>query len=504
MTAACASSQTTPGSTSTPGTAATAAPSGHEVFADISELRRSEEIPELFALTCAESRSLPLSEDVTVDPVSLRGTGATLTADTLTLPGGEGVFSFDADLDGVRTTVWVRCLPEGFPKFSADGRFSSWLALTTANREHTNPGFQAVLDSSGFPIWVRERGAALSDFYISDGAMLSFTARELPLGPYYNAPSYGYTLEEFDGTARTSWVSSKGYGPDFHAAEILPNGNLLAILYEITPTPSLTKLGRIRSDPQVPLVKSCPAGPAGPDAEVVRGRVVEIAPGGRVVRSWRVEDVAPLPVRPGWININGPGEPVRCVVDGDHLNAVSFIQDPKRSPGEGRVLVGGRSLNGAIALDWPSGELLWTLGLGDGPRALRLLGDPLGGPRLPHDARLLATDLVSFFDNRADFDGSRATVYRIDPVALTATLEESYTTPCGANPCASIALGSVRPVGKDAFLVAWGVPSRLVASEVSRPDGKVIASLGSEDDGAYRVLPVEPFDVEELLRAQQH
>jgi hypothetical protein len=493
--AGCAASSNTPPPTTAPG--------GGAVFGEVADLRRSEETPELFALECADPRALPLVDGVAVDPASVTGTGADLTADTLALPAGEGVFSFTVDRGDTQSTIWVRCLPEGFPEFTTEGRFSTWLALTTANHDPAEPGFQVLLDSSGFPLWVRDRAGALSDFYVRDAAVLSFTARPLPLGPYYNSASFGYTLEEFDGSTRVSWITGSGSGPDFHAAEILPNGNLLTILYEVAPTPSLAQLGRVRSDPQVSTVKACPAGPVGPDAEVVRGRVAEIAPGGEIVRSWRVEEVAPLPIRPGWVNINGPGEPLRCVLDADHLNAVSFLQDPAGAPGEGSVLVGGRSLDGAIALDWPSGKLRWTLGLGDAPRALRVLGDPLDGPRLAHDARLLGPDLVSFLDNRVDFDGSRAAIYRVDPAAMTATLEESYTTPCGVNPCSSIALGSVRPVGTSSLLISWGVPSRLIASEVSRPGGTVGASLASPEDGAYRVLPVDPFDAATLLRAQQ-
>lgn len=473
-----------------------------EVFQEIEGLRRSGANPGLYALDCAIARELEFRSGTTPEPASLAGQGARIVDDRLVLPAGEGVYSVTVRSDAGAGTVWVRCLPEGFPEFSVTGAFTSELALTTANRDAMRPGFQVVLDSSGFPIWVREHDGALADFYVHDDAVLSFTTRPLPVGPYYNQPGFGYQLEEFDGTTRTSWVASREYGPDFHAAEVLPNGNLLTILYEPAKTASLAALGKLRSDPQVQSVKSCPSAVAGPDAEVVRGSIAEIEPGGVVRRTWHVADVLPVPVNPGWVNINGPGEPARCVVDADHLNAVSFLQDPNRPAGEGAVLVGGRHLNGAVLLDWPSGQVRWTLGTGESAQSLRILDDPLRGPRLAHDARLLDAEHVSFYDNRANWDGSRAVVYRVDPVAQTATLEETYTTSCGPSPCVSIALGSVRPTARDSVLVSWGIPAPFLASEISRRTGSVTATLKAVDDGAYRVLPVQAESVA-LLRSQQ-
>ena len=105
--------------------------------------------------------------------------------------------------------------------------------------------------------------------------------------------------------------------------------------------------------------------------------------------------------------------------------------------------------------------MAWKLGgnaQGEG-KALTLVGDARGGPRGPHDARMLPNGNVTMHDNHLGGTDSlsRAAEYAIDPVAGTATLVWSHR----ADTLKSGTLGSVRRLADGTTVIGWGTgPSR--------------------------------------------
>jgi hypothetical protein len=120
------------------------------------------------------------------------------------------------------------------------------------------------------------------------------------------------------------------------------------------------------------------------------------------------------------------------------------------------------------------------------------MGDPLGGPKRTHDARLLPDGSISVFDNRFDSTGAaRAAVYSIDLPGHAATLVRSYNRPDGG---VVGTMGSAR-VGSDGHLViGWGANPPL-ATEIDG-NNAVVLELTAPDGGSYRAIkePAASFD----------
>lgn len=461
------------------------------------QMLRSGEDPSHFAVDCVGTPSLRFAEGVTL---ASPADGVTVEGDVLSFPAGAGGYRLDVAVNGTSSEVKVRCLPEGFPRVRVEGTFSDWLVLTAQNIEPDVRPYQMLVDSSGFPVWFRETlPISLADMEVVGDRLLSFTRGPRPLYAFSNAPGFGFVLEDFSGTAVTSWVPADGEGLDHHEAVLMPNGNLLAIVYEETSVPPRPGMGVLSGEDQGNR-PPCPEKAPSSTDRTIHGRIVEIRPDGSKVNEWRLEEHLPdAASSPGWVNLDTAG--LNCVVDVDHLNTAMFYGD---APGSstGKVLVTGRHIDGAVMLSWPEGEVLWTLGGRPGPASLAILDDPFAGVSRPHDANVIGDDLILIYDNRANDEPSRAAVYRIDTAAGTATLVESYSARCGTRPCSAYAMGSSRPtLDASGIVIGWGTES-VAASEFPRGSDTTSAQLVLEDTWTYRVLPTAPLDRDELFAAQ--
>ena len=109
-----------------------------------------------------------------------------------------------------------------------------------------------------------------------------------------------------------------------------------------------------------------------------------------------------------------------------HLNSIDRMPD-------GDYVVSARHLDAVFRGHRNPGQpddgsVSWTLGGPVGsPGQLDVVGDPDGGPKRPHDARMVG-DVLTVFDNQAGMPGrqSRAVAYRIDEVARTATMLREF------------------------------------------------------------------------------
>lgn len=507
--AACSSPSTSPVTTSPVHSVSSPV---FDAIDDGTQVLRSDSDPDLYAAPCTGEPSLQLATGWTLASVP---TGVALRDGAVALEPSTAVLTVDAaPVDGSAPPrpVRIRCLPEGFPRIEVDGRFSDWLMLTMMPTEPAGRPFQMILEPNGFPAWFRQVPGALADFYRVGDELVTFTPGQRPIASFSNVDGLGFRVEDFDGSITRQWIPVDGIGLDFHAVALLDNGNALVLRYELSTQPLDPIDGELPAQVQ-DNVEQCPARRPGSDSETLRGRIVEVTPAGDIVRSWRIDEHLPqAAISADWVNAAATGQAPRCVIDAEHLNALAFYPQAGSPPDHGQVLLTGRHIDGAVLLDWPSGQVRWTLGGRSNPLALRIVGDPLGGPVHPHDANFIGDDRVLIYDNRKGGETSRALVYRIDEAARTATLESSYTASCPAGPespaqpCSAFAMGSSRPtLDGSGVLVGWGTAT-LTAAEFARiQEGSADtprATLRLVDSWAYRVLPAAPFVLDALVQAQ--
>src|SRR5262249_24999463 len=143
----------------------------------------------------------------------------------------------------------------------------------------------------------------------------------------------------------------------------------------------------------------------------VDGEIQELDASGNAVWTWSARahfgyDEVTFPQRFGLY----PSEPHGGEGDPFHLNSLDAVND-----GTGDYVVSAQHLDPVFRIDRDTGDVLWKLGgakPGTDPKPqLTIIGDPLGGPLRPHDARLNG-NVLTMFDNRAGTSGpARAVAY---------------------------------------------------------------------------------------------
>ena len=466
-----------------------------------------------FAVVCQDAVVLRTSPGWRVASQTT-STGVSVSRDALeaTLPAGQRLHQLDLRKGDAVRELSVQCLPADFPAISMTGTFTSPVVLTAGPAlQPRSMGFRLLLDRDGFPLWFDQAAPVFGDLAIQDGGVLRHSATSRPTVTYSNTAGEGYELVDSSGRVLRSWAPNDGIGLDFHTGQLLPNGNLLAIRYVPGPPPQRATMVSGLDQKEV----TCSTRPIQNFEGALYGQVVEVTSQGVVARSWSINDALPdAAVSPQsvFIERSKTGKQAHCLVDLHHLNSAVFYQTPGAIPGRGRVLVTGRHINGAVLLDWPSGRVLWTIGGHQGPQALRVTNDPLGGPFRPHDATLVFgrdADHLLLYDNRDVGETSRAAEYRIDLEARTATLVSYYTTECKPpqisaqgitgtpgtsevtqESCAAFVMGSARALPDDrGLLVGWGAAT-VMASEFAWGAASPRAQLSLGGLWSYRVIPV--------------
>lgn len=181
-----------------------------------------------------------------------------------------------------------------------------------------------------------------------------------------------------------------------------------------------------------------------------------------------------------------------------HVNAIDRVES------DGDYVVTARHMDGVFRVDYPSGEVIWTLGTPASTDAsaiqLDIIGDPYNGPKRPHDARLVG-NVLTMFDNQAGMTGrqSRAVAYAIDEGAGTATMLWEFRN---AAPFTGDTLGSVQQNADGSVVVNWGAGLQPFLEELA-PNGTRLMAVGLPFGGqSYRTVkhPPTEFDVN-VLRA---
>jgi arylsulfotransferase ASST len=148
-------------------------------------------------------------------------------------------------------------------------------------------------------------------------------------------------------------------------------------------------------------------------------------------------------------------------LDFDHANSIEL--DPR-----GDYVVSFAAVTQVVKIDHATGALRWRFG--GRLNQFTLVGDPLGGFGIQHDVRLLSNGDLLLFDN-GNFHTppeSRAVEYRLDMLAMTATLVwQSRHAP----PLYAPFVGSVQRFQNGHTMIGYGAAD--LTTEVSE-DGTVI------------------------------
>lgn len=406
---------------------------------------------------------------------------------TVTVSTGDAVVITATPQGGPSTEYWVRCLPSDFP------------VLDTRRRDVVAPGwylvspvssrYAVILDDHGAPVWYQNAGNPVIDASLLPDGTLAWTAL-LGLG-YGTDPGGAYQVHTLDGTFVRQWATI-GAITDHHDLQPLPGGNMLMISYHRRDNVDVSALG-----PGYPSPSS-----------VVDTWIQEITPAGTLAWSWHSEDHIAVAETVAQLDqasiIQTVGSPTQ-VLDLVHANSVDV------DPVTGDVIVSARHLDAVLRIRRSPGQpddgtVLWKLG-GNAPTSatttqLTILGDPFGGPRRQHDARLLPDGNITLFDNQSFHPGtsSRGVEYTLDLTAGTATMVGSWGRTDGQQ---AFGLGSMRRMPDGSTIIGWGAITDLLSDYLpghpSRPALKVLLQTG---DVNYRALKI-PFEVlgEGTLRA---
>ncbi|MFT7475329.1 MAG: Ca2+-binding RTX toxin-like protein [Verrucomicrobiales bacterium] len=357
--------------------------------------------------------------------------------------------------DGASTDAyWYRCLPPDYPTYAidkpgvpGDGYYFVSFGLAQLGAPAESP-FVALLDTNGVPVWYkRTRLPVIDQKLLSDG---TFAWAEF--GPPTAFRSY--EIRNLDGTLMKHQRTS-GLATDIHDYLELANGNIMMMSYVPRQCVDLTVLG----------LSNC--------EDAIDGYLQELDPGtGALIWEWRSQDHIPASDR-----ALGPG--LGNVVDLVHLNSVDEYAN-------GDLLVSARS-SGVYRIDRSTGAVEWKLGGTASPSRLDTIDDPFDGTWRQHDARVLANDMISVYDNQSGLSRARAVVYKIDELDGTAKLKWEKLLGGGID---SPFIGAHRIQPDESAIITWGGASPFF--EDVDPDGNRLLSLTLDSEREYRAVKYGP------------
>ncbi len=391
-----------------------------------------------------------------------------------------------------------RCLPFDFPQLAVANPGPSapgWI-LTTLAVSGTPASYTVIMDERGAPVWYKRSTEALINLQpFRTGQLVASTQ-----GQFFGTPDDDSSHWTFglDGVVTDTLGSDDqiAFPIDHHEFVDGPGDGWTIISYPLRAGVDTTGM---------PALPGTAGGQAGDN--VVDGEIRELDASGAMTWNWNsVDHFSPAETTfPQRFDNYGLTPPE---VDLIHINSTQRLPD-------GDYLVSARHLDAAFRVhrnpDQPDdGKVQWILGslpsdpaapgyvanLGGAPR-LRIVGDPWGGPRRQHDARLEG-DILTVYDNRTGMVGqsARVVMYRIDEAAGTATMIREIRQPSGL---LSGALGSARFATDGSVLVNWGQLQPMF-TELDAAGNTLLSITATPSIGSFRAIkvPKSTFTVEQL------
>lgn len=375
------------------------------------------------------------------------------------------------------TWFWFRCLPPDFPVLQTTVTKTpppGWLLTGTGGG--TSDHYSIIMTSTGVPVWWRSTGQY-------DAANLEV------LQTHTLAWGLGFVEHQFLYNLNSGTTQELSTNP--HDLYQLPDGDLLALVWEAKPGFTLTAIG----DGTNQTIEDCV--------------VAEFNPQLKEVWSWD----AATHVSPDESTLATESQGVWTVF---HCNSID--PDPtSANPTNPNLLLSMRNTSGVYYFVNPMaetspGKVLWKLGgvapLSGTPDASAqhfvVTGDPEGGFYAQHDARFQPNGQISLFDDASAplasstcEHAARGVEFYLHRKASTATVTWQYSVPTGE--CATFE-GSFRRYdnGND-NLIAWGAGTGDFISEVNK-NGQPFLTISAATGDNYRVLKVGPttLDINQL------
>jgi hypothetical protein len=452
-----------------------------------------------FAVACGSGTT---SLDITLDllpNVTATLDGQAVTSGTVNRPvATDQLLNLTLRRGSQITTQLFRCLPADFPTLSVQrpgNPAPGWYLTTFGMAGSPLPGYQVIFDHFGAPIWYKRTTEPVFDFKkLSNGTLVATPALGQAFG---SQPTRGYWNTRLDGSfiGQLYTTDPTNLPTDQHDLVELPNGGRTMLSYPLLAPRDLTALNGTLAGQCAPLnPATCPFVA---NDRIVDGVIEEINPDGTRAWTWRATDHIPdtASTFPNRFTVPAYGTP--GVVDLHHLNGLDLVKD-----GTGDYLVTARHLDSAFRIDRATGAIDWTVGGRPfaGGNHLTIVGDPSGGPKRPHDARLNG-NVLTMMDNRTGVNQpSRAVAYRIDEVARTATLLWEIPQATGQT---GGTLGSVRVGADGSVLVGWGAPVQPMFTEYDANRNLIMSITQAPFGYSYRIVKyaTSEFDVNQLRAA---
>lgn len=390
-----------------------------------------------YAVRCDPSATLDLD---LLSGTSARVNGVPVGTGTIGLSGADHeLTSVRLTRGGSTVTHWFRCVPDDLPRIDVErsGPTSPGWYLSMLYEVGEDHSYATIMDGRGAPVWYQATDPGSIEFRLrGDGLFVGVAS----LGPRYGVlPDAGYEVFTLTGDVVETIVTFDEGGvehpTDHHDIVGLPGGGSAVITYPLLEHQNLTAIG------------------FGADETIADNVIQELDAAGEVMWSWRASEhfsyeeatfAQRFPPAPSYAGDE---------VDVWHINSIDRVDG-------GDYVASARHLDAVFRIDHDTEVVEWILGPPlpgvtnpDGAPRLTIVGDPLGGPRRPHDARLNG-DVLTLLDNRtATGEPARAVAYRIDTTAKTATMLSSIPTASGSS---SFGLGSYRLTADGTSLVTWG------------------------------------------------
>lgn len=333
-----------------------------------------------------------------------------------------------------RTADHYVTLPADYPTISittnledkADGYLflSNFTVDWTAFDFSRSIPYLLILDSDGEPVFHQRMPLITADFKTHGNGLLS----------YYVGGSGEFTVMNNSYEIVDTW-RGVGYGADIHEFLMLPNGNVIIMIYDFQ---------------QLDMSQYVEGGD--PNATVVGLILQEIDAERNLLFQWR-----------SWDHFEFTDSHVDLTSDNvDYVHGNSIEVDT-----DGNWIISSRGLDEITKINRQTGAIMWRLG---GKRNQFLFEPSQGEPFLEqHDARRLENGNLQLFDNRSQTGPyARAVEYELDEVNMVARRVWAYQEPAARG---SLAMGSARRLDNGNTLIGWGsmYPS---VSEVD-PNGQV-------------------------------
>jgi len=312
-----------------------------------------------------------------------------------------------------------------------------YLFLSDQGWSQESPSALLILTNSGTPVFARDLPAYAYDFKPQPDGTLT----------YYTDDVMQFLVMDRTYTVIDTIAAGNGYPTDPHELRILPNGHALLLALD---------------NEDVDMSKLVPGGYS--LATVVGYVIQELDQARDVVFQWRswdhytITDAQNIDLKSVW-------------VDYVHGNALDVDTD-------GNILFSSRHLNEITKINRQTGAIIWRLG--GVHNQFTFVNDSIGFS-FQHAVRRIANGDITLFDN-GDFHVpafSRAVEYRLDTLAMTATLVWQFrNTPDEEG----VAMGYVQRLDNGNTLIGWGAATPTV-TEVA-PDGTKLYEMTFEP-GVY-------------------